>query len=222
MRRVRGVALLASITLAGCGLPFQSGGPTAAVPGYRVLRDVRLPGGTSRWDYQVLDPTAHRLYIAHLGASQVVVFDTEANKVVATIPGVEEVHGLVLAPDLHRLFASATGKNQVAAIDTDTLQLVGRADGGDYPDGLAYVPGQQKVYVSDEQGTGDTVIDARTVKAIGQVKLGGSIGNSQYDPASNRVYVAVAATAASPRSTRPAMPSSRTTGWRTAPMPTVS
>ena len=38
------------------------------MPGYRVVRDVRLPGDTSRWDYQVYDPGSHRLYIAHLGA----------------------------------------------------------------------------------------------------------------------------------------------------------
>ena len=184
-----GLALL----LAGgaCSLPFQSGPPSAAISGYRVVRDLPLPGDTSRWDYQVFDPASHRLYIAHLGASQVVVVDTAAARVMATIPGIEEVHGLALAPDLHRLFASATGRNQVVAVDTDSMQVAGRTDGGTYPDGLTYAPTSGRVFVSDEQGTGDTVIDARSMRTLGQVKLGGSIGNSQYDPTANLVFVAV-------------------------------
>jgi hypothetical protein len=35
--------------------PGSSSGP-ASLQGYRVVRDVRLPGDTSRWDYQVYDP----------------------------------------------------------------------------------------------------------------------------------------------------------------------
>ena len=185
------LAAVAVVAVAGCTLPFQSGGPAASVPGYRVVKDVPLPGGTTRWDYQVFDAASHRLYIAHLGASEVVVFDTQSNRAVATVTGIEEVHGLALAPDLGRLFASATGRNQVVAIDLDSLRVVGRTDGGDYPDGLAYVPAEHKVYASDEHGTGDTVIDARSVTTLGRVKLGGSIGNSQYDAVSGRVYVAV-------------------------------
>jgi len=87
-----------------------TGAEAASVPGYRVARDVRLPGGTSRWDYQVYDPASRRLYIAHLGASQIVVFDTAQQKVAGVIKGISDVHGLALAPDLGRLFASATGK----------------------------------------------------------------------------------------------------------------
>jgi YVTN family beta-propeller protein len=87
---------------------------------------VRLPGDTSRWDYQVFDATSHRLYIAHLGAN----------------------HGLVLAGDLGRLYASATGGNQVAVIDTSRLAVIGTVPTGDYPDGLAYVAEAGKVYVS--------------------------------------------------------------------------
>jgi YVTN family beta-propeller protein len=116
--------------------PGGAGGP-AAIPGYRVVRDVRLPGDTSRWDYQVYDPSAHRLYIAHLGASQVVVFDTRRQRVAGVVDGVDQVHGLVLAPDLGRLYASATGRNQVAVIDIARLTVIATAPTGSYPDGLA-------------------------------------------------------------------------------------
>jgi hypothetical protein len=65
-----GWLLAAAIACSKPAGPGGAGGP-AAIPGYRAVRDVRLPGDTSRWDYQVYDPSADRLYIAHLGASQV-------------------------------------------------------------------------------------------------------------------------------------------------------
>jgi len=174
-----------------CSAPIGPGSSgRASVPGYRVVRDVGLPGDTSRWDYQVYDPGSHRLYIAHLGASQVVVFDTQRQRVAGVVDGVDQVHGLVLAPDLGRLFASATGRNQVAVIDTARLEVIATAPTGNYPDGLAYVPDAGKVYVSNEQDSADTVLDARSNHVLRQVPIGGDIGNTQYDPATRRVYVA--------------------------------
>jgi DNA-binding beta-propeller fold protein YncE len=176
---------------AACAAPAARGGATAAaLPGYRVVRDLPLPGDTSRWDYQVYDPASHRLYIAHLGASQVVVVDTRRQSVAGVVNGVDQVHGLVLAPDLGRLYASATGRNQVAVIDTTRLSVIGVTAAGDYPDGLAYVPDQGKVYVSNEHDSADSVLDARTTRGIGRVEVGGSIGNTQYDAAAHLVYVA--------------------------------
>src|SRR5262245_40176795 len=64
-------------------------GQSAATPtGSTVLQtmaDVPLPGSASRFDYQSFDPTTGRLYIAHMGAGELVVFDTKAQKVVGTI-----------------------------------------------------------------------------------------------------------------------------------------
>ena len=53
-------------------------GQGALPPAFHVVADVPLTGGTARFDYQSLDAQAHRLYIAHLGASQVIVFDTQS------------------------------------------------------------------------------------------------------------------------------------------------
>jgi YVTN family beta-propeller protein len=160
-------------------------------PFNHLLRDVQLPGDTSRWDYETFDSAAQRLYIAHLGASQVVVFDALAQKTVGVISNLDGVHGLVLAADLHRLYVSVTNRNHVAAIDTATLQVVATAPTGDYPDGLAYVPDVGHVFVSNEEDSGDTVIDARTNSKVTTVALGSDIGNSQYDADTRLVFVAV-------------------------------
>lgn len=193
--RARRALLICALSLAmaacsGAAPDGSTAGDQASVPGYRVAKDLPLPGDTSRWDYQTYDAAAHRLYIAHLGASEIVVFDTRAGRVVGTVRGVDQVHGLVLAPDLGRLYASATARNQVDVIDTATLRLGPTVASGNFPDGLAYVPGIGKIYVSNEQDSVDTVIDARTAQRIGSVPIGGDIGNSQYDPATGRIYVA--------------------------------
>lgn len=187
------VVLIALIAASACSAPAGSprGGDQISIPGYKILREVQLPGDTSRWDYQTYDPLTQRLYIAHLGQSQVIAFDTATQKVVGVVDNVSNVHGLVVAPDIQRLFASATGQDEVAVIDTASLRVVASVPGGSYPDGIAYAPGPGKIFISDEKGAGDTVVDVRTNQRVGQIDLGGDIGNSQYDPATGLVYVAV-------------------------------
>jgi len=157
----------------------------------RVVRDVRLPGGATRLDYQDLDSATHRLYIAHLGDSTVHVLDTSTLDVVATIDGLDDVHGLRLAPDLGRLYASATGSNEVATIDTGTNQVIARASTDEFPDGIAYDPDTAKVYVSSAHGRAETVVDGRTGQLLGSIDLGGGAGNSVYDPNTKHVLVNV-------------------------------
>ncbi|HWE64377.1 MAG TPA: YncE family protein [Chloroflexota bacterium] len=164
-----------------------------AVPPLRLhtVADVPLAGGSSRLDYQSLDPTTGLLFIAHLGASMVHVVDTTTNRVVRDIPAVAGVHGILAIPALKRVYASATDDDQVDAIDARTFRVVARIPGGGYPDGIAYDPIHQRVFVSDEGGATDTVIDTRTERRITTIPLGGEAGNTQYDPVSRRMFVDV-------------------------------
>lgn len=176
--------------LCACASQATSAGlASPRVSGYRLLRDVSMPGSTSRWDYQAYDPSSHRLYLAELGASQVVVFDTVHQKVVGIVKGVSKVHGIALAPDLHRVFATATGSNAVAIIDTRTLTLVKTVPAGSYPNGVAYDPATEQVYVSDGNGNADTILDARTGRSLGAVGLGAGVCNTQYQAATSTIYV---------------------------------
>jgi hypothetical protein len=43
----------------------------------KKVADVPLPGSAVRFDYQSLDTQQARLYIAHMNANQLVVFDTK-------------------------------------------------------------------------------------------------------------------------------------------------
>lgn len=156
-----------------------------------IVAEVPLPGPAVRFDYQSFDPASGRLYIAHMNANQLVVFDVRNRKLVANLNGFQRVHGVFVAPEVHRLFASATGDHEVIAVDTRTLKIVGKAGPIDYPDGLAYAPRQKKVFVSDEHGGVDAVIDATHNTLLTVVPLGGGAGNTVYDSASGHILVAV-------------------------------
>jgi len=155
----------------------------------RVLTDVPLTGGTTRFDYQSLD--SGRLYIAHLGSDLMTVFDVNKQIVVGDVKDLKRVHGVLAVPALHRIYASATGTNELAVIDDQSLSIVARVPAGDYPDGIAYASKANKIYVSDLHGKTDTVIDAKTNQRVTTIALGGGAGNSQYDSAADRIFVAV-------------------------------
>ncbi len=157
----------------------------------KKVADVPMPGPAVRFDYQSFDPSSGRLYIAHMNADQLVIFDTTKRQVVANLDGFPRVHGVTVAGAIHRVYASATGSHQIVAVDLETLKIVGRAGPIVYPDGLAYAPKQNKIFVSDEHGGVDAVIDAASNKLIKNIRLGGGAGNTVYDPVSGHIVVAV-------------------------------
>jgi DNA-binding beta-propeller fold protein YncE len=155
------------------------------------VADIALPGRASRFDYESYDPDRHLLFIAHLGDSEVIVFDTQAARVVGRITGIAAVHGVLVVPELSRVYASATGTNEVVAIDEGSLKIIARMPGGVYPDGMAYARDFHKLYVSDETGETETVIDVSTNRRSSTIPLGGEVGNTQYDPVSRHIFVNV-------------------------------
>src|SRR5437667_886965 len=163
---------------------------TAEAP-LRVVADVPLPGSASRFDYQSLEPASGRLFLSHMGAGQLVVFDVRAGHVIANLDGFPTVTGVLAVPAEHRAYASATGDHAVVAVDDSTLQIVARVPGPRFPDGIAYAPEERRVFVSDESGRRDFVLDAATNAMVAQIELGGEAGNTQYDPGSHCVIVAV-------------------------------
>jgi DNA-binding beta-propeller fold protein YncE len=153
--------------------------PAAANLPLTHVADIPLPGRASRLDYESADPGRHLLFIAHLGDSEVIVFDTQASRVVARIGNIAAVHGVLVVPELSRVYASATGTNEIVAIDEATLKITARMPGGVYPDGIAYAAESGKLYVSDETGGTETVIDTRSNRRINTIPLGGEAGNTQ-------------------------------------------
>jgi DNA-binding beta-propeller fold protein YncE len=181
---VNALALAISVLVAGSP---PSGGSLPLSP----VADLPLPGHATRFDYQTIDPTARRLYVAHLGDSSLLIFDLDGQRVIQEVPGLPSVHGVVAAPDLHLLFATATADKTLALIDDRTFQIQSRVPAGQYPNGLAYDPGSGRVFVSNNSGVGVAVIDAKTSSALPGIDVGGGAGNTQYDAGSGHVLAAV-------------------------------
>jgi DNA-binding beta-propeller fold protein YncE len=189
--RILRLMLAAVLIAAACtNRPAQHQNSDSPLP-LRSVGEVPLPGDSSRFDYASVDQQRGLLFIAHLGASEVVEVDVRANQVVRTIPNVSQVHAVLVVGPLNRVYATATGANQVVAIDETTGAKIGRASTGQYPDGLAYDPRRDAIWTTNETGGTETVVDAATLQPKGTVALGGEVGNVGYDQDSDRMLVAV-------------------------------
>jgi YVTN family beta-propeller protein len=167
--------------------PVKTGGEVLT-----QVADIPLPGPAARFDYQSVDTAAGRLYVAHMNAGTLLVFDTRARSVVADLPGFASVHGVWAVPELGKVFAAVTGRKEVAILDSRTLRVVARPGPIGYPDGIAYAPGPKRIFVSDESRAGqELVIDGVTDSVVRRIELGGEAGNTLYDPSSRCVLVAV-------------------------------
>jgi DNA-binding beta-propeller fold protein YncE len=150
-----------------------------------------LTGGPGRFDYSALDAARGLLFVAHMGAGQLIEVDVHGHTLVRTIGDLPDVHGVIVVPDKHRVYATATGRNQMAGIDEDSGAIVFTAPTGTYPDGLAYDPIRSAVWTTNEHAGSETVIDADTGSTRATVPLGGEVGNVVYDPTTDRMVVAV-------------------------------
>ena len=153
--------------------------------------DIPLPGPAVRFDYQSIDTIGNRLYISHMDAGELVVFDLAGNHVLGVVRDLPRVTGVWVVPALGKVYASVAGRRQVAVIDARALRVIAQIGPIGFPDGIAYAPAQKKIYVSDESGGGELVIDGTASKALAMIPLGGEAGNTIFDPGSGRILVAV-------------------------------
>jgi DNA-binding beta-propeller fold protein YncE len=173
--------------LVGCSTPPH---PGAGLP-LRQISETPLTGGAVRFDYTALDGERGQLFIAHMGADELIDVDVHTHEVVRTLRDLPDVHGVIVVPDKHRVYATATGNDQLVAIDEDSGQVVFRAPTDTYPDGLAYDPIRRTVWTTNESAGTETVVDAATGAIRATVPLGGEVGNVVYDSFLDQMVIAV-------------------------------
>src|SRR6266545_8117021 len=76
--------------------------PNAPRGPLQPVQDIPLPGPANRFDYQSVDPVARRLYINHMNAGRLVVFDLDSAKVIGEVPGLDRATGVWAVP-AHRM-----------------------------------------------------------------------------------------------------------------------
>src|SRR3954465_1682242 len=120
VRRVGRLTLLVLISAGILAACQQALTPSAQAPGQgdasknlplRLIADIPLPGNASRFDYQSLDATQNRLYIAHMRANSITVFDVKSQTVITDIQNVADVHGILAIPQIGKTYATATGSH---------------------------------------------------------------------------------------------------------------
>jgi sugar lactone lactonase YvrE len=163
----------------------------APAGGLRLLTIAPLPGPANRFDYQSLDVSSGRLYMNHMNAGHLLVWDTDSGRVVQDIPDLPRATGVLAVPSHHEVYVSAAGAHAVVVLDDRTMREVARIGDIRFPDGIAFDPTTDRVFVSDESGSADVVIDARSHAKRATIDLGGEAGNTHFDSVSHCVLVAV-------------------------------
>lgn len=181
------------------------------------------------FDFQSYDPDTHLLFIVHTGPNpdkeaailhdphfdatkdgNIVVFNTQLNKVVGLVP-VPRAAGIIVAHDVGKVFAGDAGGGFIYVFnDQSPFQIIAKVqlDPNDSPDAIEYDQIDHLIFVSDPGQSGDpntanialknqnvAVINAITDKLITKIPIGhhrpygDDVGHIQFDPVSHRVFV---------------------------------
>lgn len=149
--------------------------PATAQTGWEVVQSFAV-GGQGGWDYLVVDPPAHRLYVPR--TSHTMVIDTESGKVTGDIPGQRNAHGVALAPAAGRGFISdGGGEGAIVVFDLKTNAVLGSLAAMPDADGIIFDAVSGNVLVVS--GTGKALmsfkpdIDLKTGKIGPPISLRG-------------------------------------------------
>ncbi|HUY67951.1 MAG TPA: YncE family protein [Alphaproteobacteria bacterium] len=142
-----------------------------AKPHY-ALADTMPLAGPVRWDFLTLDAAKQYLFVAR--DDRVDVLNLASKKIIASIDGLDGVHGVALAADADRGFISEGKANRVTVFDLATLKPILTVRTGKKPDAIVYDRKTGRVFVADGGSDDLTVIDAKKAERIGTVKLDGA------------------------------------------------
>jgi len=133
---------------------------------------IELPGDEG-WDYLSVDEASQNLFVSH--GSVVNVVDLKTEKLIATIPDTQGVHGIAIANKLNKAFITDGKDNAVTIVKLKTFKLIKKvAIEGLKPDAVLYDPFSEKVFVYNARSNDATVLDAITNKIIKTIPLGGN------------------------------------------------
>ena len=157
-------SFLLLLLAAAASLSAQSSGS------YRVTHTYEL-GGSGGWDYVVVDPPSHRLYLAR--QSRVMVVDEDSGKLVGEVAEVHGAHGTAIAAGTGHGFATSSEDKSVVMFDLNTLKVLGRIPAAEDADAVLFDPASKRVFTMNGDAHSSTVIDPRAGTVIKNLDLGG-------------------------------------------------
>jgi DNA-binding beta-propeller fold protein YncE len=166
----------------------------------RHLGFVDLPphAGPGGFDHAAVHQPTGRIYVAHTANDAVDVIDDDAQKYVASIPGLTAVAGALVADDGDLIFTSNRGENTVGVFPPGEGPRVDKIGVGVRPNGLAYDPQRARLlvaHVGDPAVAGSctvSVVDVRARKRIADVPVAGRTRWTVYDRVADAFHVNIA------------------------------
>lgn len=187
--QARGSGAAAPPDAAAAAAAAPSSTASATLPLVRVS-EVPLPGGSTRFDYQDLDPGRGHLVLTHMNDGSVLVADLKDGSVLKELKGIPVARGVVAADDVGILFVTSS-PDRLVLIDSTSLAEIKRVTTGRGPDGVAWDKTHKMVGVSDQQDGALSIIPDAGSGARTQVKLGTETGNVVYDAARGWFWITV-------------------------------
>lgn len=142
--------------------------------GYHLIKTVQLgaaPGGGEYFDYITVDPTEHRVYVAH--GSEVKVLDGDNFSVVGTIIGFKRCHGVALLPALGKGFITDGDSSDVAVFDMKSLKVTRLIKTYPDADGIVYDPASKLLFAFNGDSKNSSVIDPEKEAVVKTIDMGG-------------------------------------------------
>lgn len=165
------LTLLVGLGLCALGLAPLATAQTKAPLGFHVSKRVPLPGNGG-WDYLAADLPNHRLYISH--GPEVLVLNIDSQKLVGTITGLGETHGIAFADADGHGFVTDSGHKAIVEFDLKTLAKIKSIPAPDDVDGLIYDAPTDRVFAFCGDANEAVAVDGKTGNVAGTIALGGS------------------------------------------------
>jgi DNA-binding beta-propeller fold protein YncE len=137
--RILGLVLISALT---AGAAAQNAMPL------KLVATIPLPGlHDGDFDHFTPDPDGHRLFLTGEENEKVLVFDTDANKLVHTIEDVKAPHAILYRKDLKKMFIVAGDASAVQVYDADSYKMGSEIKVSIDADSIAYDPATHYMYV---------------------------------------------------------------------------
>jgi YVTN family beta-propeller protein len=113
------------------------------------------------------------VWTAHSHDGGVSVIDTDAKKVVATIPALtKHSNRLKFTPDGRLVLISDAESSQVLVMDVKARKLMQKIQVGEVPLGIQIAPDGQRAYVACAQAGKIAIIDLAKLTQVGAIDVG--------------------------------------------------
>ena len=147
-------------------------------PPLRLLQTIPLPDlKAGDFDHFAVDLAGNRLFLTAEANNAVVVMDIKTNKLIHTIPDLEEPHSMLFLPAAKQLWVVAGGDGTLKIFDSGTYALIETVKLTEGADSSAYDPAKHLFYIA--AGGSDAklaytlinIVDTSTRKKIGDIKV---------------------------------------------------